>query len=802
MRRPLHYLIYRVSLMLINLIFLSVYTSIAQAQKSSELSIDKIMDGQDFTGYWPENFFWSEDSKTIFFEWNKEGNAYSSWYKANISSGEVTKASKTDLETQDMDRAEYNQDKTLKAFAKGGDIYFSDLTKKTLIQITQTIDYETNPSFSSDNQYIIYQSGGNIYTWGIKTGITKQWSDFKNGKEPKDERKGSEQDEWLKQDQLQLFEVVRDREENSTARDEYRKSFQPERPKTIYNDGNSFRNISMSPDMAYITYSISERKGNAQNTEAMEFVNESGYSKSLRAREKVGGEESSETFYVYHLKKDTVFTIDTKEIDGIFDKPGFLKDYAKEGEEYKETYDAPRKVSFHGPVFSADGKAIVVVRAADNKDRWIMLLDAETGKLKLLDRQRDEAWIGGPGISGWNYSTGNMGWFPDNKTVWYQSEKTGYSHLYTVNTATGDKKQLTNGKYEVLDSELSADGKEFYLTTNEVHPGENHFYKMSANGKKTEKITDIPGSHQVKISPDGKQLAVKFSSSNKPWEMYYMPFEKGAQMKQLTNSTSEAFNAYSWRVPEIVTFKADDGAEVYARLYKPKNANSDQKAIIFVHGAGYLQNVHKWWSSYFREYMFHNFLVDNGYVVLDIDYRGSAGYGRDWRTGIYRHMGGKDLSDQVDGAKFLVEQHGVDKDKIGIYGGSYGGFITLMALFKNPGVFKAGAALRSVTDWAHYNHPYTANILNTPVQDSIAYKQSSPIYFAENLKDNLLMLHGMIDLNVHFQDIVRLSQRLIELEKENWELAVFPMEGHGFREASSWKDEYKRIFKLFEETLQ
>jgi dipeptidyl aminopeptidase/acylaminoacyl peptidase len=224
--------------------------------------------------------------------------------------------------------------------------------------------------------------------------------------------------------------------------------------------------------------------------------------------------------------------------------------------------------------------------------------------------------------------------------------------------------------------------------------------------------------------------------------------------------------------------------------------------VIFVHGAGYLQNAHKWWSSYYREYMFHNMLVDNGYLVLDIDYRGSAGYGRDWRTGIYRHMGGKDLSDQIDGAKYLVENHGVSEDKIGIYGGSYGGFITLMALFKNPGVFQAGAALRSVTDWAHYNHPYTANILNTPVQDSLAYQKSSPIYFAENLEDKLLMLHGMVDTNVQFQDIVRLSQRLIELEKENWELAVFPVEGHGFVEATSWKDEYKRIFKLFEETLK
>ena len=200
--------------------------------------------------------------------------------------------------------------------------------------------------------------------------------------------------------------------------------------------------------------------------------------------------------------------------------------------------------------------------------------------------------------------------------------------------------------------------------------------------------------------------------------------------------------------------------------------------------------------------MFHILLVDYGYTVLDIDYRGSAGYGRDWRTAIYRYMGGKDLSDQVDGAKLLVEKFNVDPKRIGIYGGSYGGFITLMAMFTEPGVFAAGASLRPVTDWAHYNHPYTSNILNIPQADSLAYVRSSPIYHAEGLEGALLMCHGMIDTNVHFQDVVRLSQRLIELGKENWEVAIYPLEGHGFREPSSWTDEYRRIFKLFETHLK
>jgi dipeptidyl aminopeptidase/acylaminoacyl peptidase len=257
----------------------------------------------------------------------------------------------------------------------------------------------------------------------------------------------------------------------------------------------------------------------------------------------------------------------------------------------------------------------------------------------------------------------------------------------------------------------------------------------------------------------------------------------------------------------VITYKARDGADVYARLFTPEmiGAKRDPKkpAVVFVHGAGYLQNAHKYWStSYYREYMFHNLLAARGYVVLDPDYRASSGYGRDWRTAIYRHMGGKDLEDVVDGAKFLVSTEKVDPKRIGVYGGSYGGFITLMAMFTTPDVFAAGAALRPVTDWAHYNHGYTSNILNVPSIDPEAYKQSSPIYFADGLKGRLLICHGMVDTNVFFQDTVRLVQRLIELRKDNWSVSPYPVENHTFTEETSWADEYKRILSLFEETLR
>jgi dipeptidyl aminopeptidase/acylaminoacyl peptidase len=284
-----------------------------------------------------------------------------------------------------------------------------------------------------------------------------------------------------------------------------------------------------------------------------------------------------------------------------------------------------------------------------------------------------------------------------------------------------------------------------------------------------------------------------------------MPNRPGAEAKRITTTPTEEWRSFKWADPQVITFKARDGVDVYARLYTPEmlGAKRDpaRPGAVFVHGAGYAQSAHKYWSSP-QVFMFNNLLASKGYVVLDVDYRASAGYGRDWRTAIYRHMGGKDLDDVVDGARYLVEKQGVHGKRVGVYGGSYGGFMTLMAMFTSPDTFAAGASLRPVTDWAHYNHNYTSNILNEPQKDPDAYRRSSPIYHAEKLKGALLICHGIVDTNVHFQDTVRLVQRLIELRKENWELAVYPVENHGFEQEASWADEYKRILKLFEENLR
>jgi dipeptidyl aminopeptidase/acylaminoacyl peptidase len=277
----------------------------------------------------------------------------------------------------------------------------------------------------------------------------------------------------------------------------------------------------------------------------------------------------------------------------------------------------------------------------------------------------------------------------------------------------------------------------------------------------------------------------------------------GGAARELVDARKPAFSAMAWVEPKIVQVTSSHGAgTIYAKFYAPAGeAPASRPAVIFVHGAGYLQNVHQSYPAYFREQMFHNLLVQRGYVVLDMDYRASAGYGRDWRTAIYRTMGHPELEDLLDGKAWLVANQHVDPKRVGMYGGSYGGFMTLMALLRAPGEFAAGAALRPVTDWTSYNHEYSSNILNDPQLDPKAYETSSPIYYAANLRDPLLIMHGIIDDNVMASDSIRLYQRFIELHKKDFWMSLYPLERHGFVHADAWYDEYRRIDELFQQKL-
>jgi len=788
------------------LLLLSVLPEGIRAQQST-LSVESIMRDPKWIGTSPSNPFWSPDGQTLYFSWNPEKAPADSLYALSLSEIQPRKLDAAEKDRLNQTgRYQYNADRSAAVYTYWGDIFLWDAKRKQTTQITATADNESNPQFSFNERRVVFSLRQQLFSWDRQTGALEQLIQVKIPEPGNPNRSGGntnrtlgvgKQENWLQQEQLAVMEILRSRKEKREAADAYKNNLpKPKEIRSISLEDRSLQQLQVCPTGRYLSY-VLFRAGGGKVAQVPNYVTESGFTQEIDTRTKVGAPQGEYELFFYDRTEDSLIKISTKDIPGIYDLP----DYKWELAGKRTDSSRIRSVIYAGVYWSPNGeRALLEVRAQDNKDRWLLCWEAATRKMWLADRQRDEAWIGGPGLPGWG--SNSIGWI-DNDNFWYRSEQSGYAHLYRYQVSLRSSIAITRGAYEVQQVQLSNDKKHFYLTTNEVHPGEQHFYRVRLSDGQRTQLTRGEGAHQVTLSPDEKNLAILYSTYNQPWELYLQKNDPLSFAQEITDlGRSEEFKRYPWRVPELITLPARDSARVYARLYKPKTPDPTKPAVIFVHGAGYLQNAHKWWSSYFREYMFHNLLADLGYHVLDIDYRGSAGYGRDWRTGIYRHMGGKDLTDHVDAAKFSTTQLGIDPNRIGIYGGSYGGFITLMALFTTPDVFKAGAALRPVTDWANYNHGYTSNILNEPQQDSLAYRRSSPIYFAEGLKNHLLICHGMLDLNVHYQDAVKLTQRLIELGKENWELASYPLEDHGFVEPSSWIDEYKRILALFERVLK
>ena len=746
------------------LLFISVY---AQTQ---ELTVAEIMKGEAFVGTLPSSVNWHADHQSILFKWTDAET-----FSYGLSKGEINSVSKDVIPTHPDGLA---KTRNTFFFINDGNLYQYNRAQNKSTALYKTTDQLRELQHVLDSNSCYYRLNQNLYSYNRETGSINQVTYFKKKKKPKKEAASFQEEQ-----NVSLFEYL-NKTENQNEK---------ENPFEIYLNDQSLDFISITPTQKQIIYRTS-KSVQYKNTNYFDYNPKDGNAKAEIARAKVGQQKSEYKLWLFLPEYDSIQELNFSFLSGIRKRPN----YQKENYGITSELSKDKTLIFHKPIYSNDGqKAILSIKSQDNKDRWIVLLDCESGALTELTHQHDEAWIGGPGIHSWNSARGTLGWLNNDSAIYFQSEETGYSHLYLYHLAKEKKEALTKGNFEIQECKLSNDGKTFYIQANKTHPGDLNFYHLDWKKKKLTPIITKSGNATVTVSPDEKHLAIRFSTKNEPWELYLSENKSDAEWTQITQSTTETFQSYEWQSPEVVNLKARDGKSVYARLYQPEEAVKNNAAVIFVHGAGYLQNAHNWWSNYFREYMFHNLLTDLGYTVLDIDYRASKGYGRDHRTAIYRHMGGKDLNDQIDGLNWLVENQGIDAKRVGIYGGSYGGFITLMGLLTAPNTFACGGALRSVTDWAHYNHGYTSNILNTPEEDSIAYKRSSPIYFAEGLADPLIMFHGVKDDNVHFQDVVRLSQRFIELGKTDWELVPYPIERHGFSNASSWTHEYTKLLQLF-----
>lgn len=794
------------------------------------LTLDQIMAEPDWIGAPVETPYWAADGSAVYYALKRTGSVVRDVHRVDPAGGNDAVLTPAELAAADGNDATFDTDRRRAAFVRNGDIFVRELGSGRLIQVTRSTEQESSPQFSADQSTLQYRVGNDWYGYDFGSGVNFPIAVFKAEKNPRDKKPGD-----FEQLQLRLIATLKqdrdDKEALKARADELRKADPSRAAEPVYlgDDVQVTAASALSPDGRWLVVVTTPKDYDGGRAGKMPmYVTESGYEEVEDVRTRVGrGNPAPETVWHVDLVRNTATRLDLSTLPGAGDDP--LAAIRAENEKAKAKADAAagsgspetRKEAKDGkkrdkgasakpePVaraigvaamqFTRDGSRLaLMLRATDNKDRWIATLtNADEPTLTTRHRLSDPAWIN------WNFN--EFGWLPDNRTLWYVSEESGFAALYT--RRDGDRpKTLVQGRFEVSSPQVSPDGAWFYFKSNAEAPYSYDIYRVASGGGEAVRLTTMKGVESFKLSPDGGRVLVAHSGSYVPQQISVLP-AAGGSARQLTDTRTEAFKSIAWQQPRIVPVPSSHGKmPIWGKLYTPSQgqpaAGGKRPIVLFVHGAGYTQNTHLSYPYYFREQMFHNLLTERGYLVLDLDYRASEGYGRDWRTAIYRQMGKPELEDLIDGVGWLVKEHGGDPDRVGVYGGSYGGFMTLMAMFRAPDVFKAGAALRPVTDWTQYNHEYTSNILNTPEIDDIAYRRSSPIEFADGLRGPLLIAHGMIDDNVFFQDSVRLFQRLIELKKDNVELAPYPLERHGFTHASAWRDEYARILKLFETTLR
>ena len=790
----------------------------AQPQ-SPEVTLELIMSDPDWIGNAPERPYWAADSKSVYYTVKRQGSEARDLIEVGLDGKQLRVLADADKPAADPAIFDWNDGYTRLVYSRHADLFLRDLTS-TPRQLTRTSAGEGAPRFLVDGR-IAFTRDGVLLIHDPATGHETQPADLRAEDDPEAKKDKEDKGDYLRQQQERLFDVVKERKssrEAAEAREESEREADTTRLRPIYLGANvEVREQSLSPDARWLLVRTGPKGTQDGKRDTMpQYVTDSGYVETRQVRSKVGtSKPTSDALVLIDLTTGGKRDLDLAVLPGIADDPS-EKDTppteppaappAEAGEPATPATPEQKKDTSQGararPVsidirWSDDGSAAAIqVFSHDNKDRWIARVDLDRGAVIPLERDHDPAWI--------QRGFTRLGWLRDSSGVWFLSERDGYSGLYIRTLDATPARRLFPGEFEVFDPDLSRDGKVIYYTASADRPTNREFFRVDVATGRTEQLTRMGGNNSFELAPDESAVLITHSTTTTPPDLYIQPLAAGAEPARATRTATDQFAAIDWTAPQIVQVPSRHGRPIYSRLYKPDDKGNPflRPAVVFVHGAGYLQNAHEGWSQYFREFMFHTLLTRRGYVVLDMDYRASAGYGRDWRTAIYSRMGTPELEDLEDGVAWLVKEHGVDPARVGVYGGSYGGFLTLMAMFQKPDLFACGAALRPVTDWAHYSGGYTDNILDTPQTNPDAYARSSPIEFAAGLRRPLLICHGMQDDNVFFQDTVRLTHRLIELEKDMFTVAFYPVEPHAFTRPSSWLDEYRRILRLFEENLE
>ena len=456
--------------------------------------------------------------------------------------------------------------------------------------------------------------------------------------------------------------------------------------------------------------------------------------------------------------------------------------------------------------------------SADFKKRTTMLVDIAGGEPKALHEELAEKFWSITGDAGAQPS-------PDGKWIAFLSDRDGWDHVYVMPAAGGAAVQITKGRFEVRAPQWSPDSTRIAFDANEPeHYGDRHLY-VATLGRDPAKasIAVVTSGRGTDIgpqwSPDGTRLVFQHTDPHNSadlWMVSASPSQSAPRNPQsairLSDSMPAAMDRSAFVEPESVTYSGPDGQNVPAWLFVPKGLDRTKKhpAIVWIHGDGVNQGYDGWHvqRNYAVYYSFHQYLLQKGYVVIMPDYRGSIGYGKAWREGVYMDVGGKDAKDAWMVTNYLKTLPYVDMERVGVWGLSYGGFFTLIAVTDQPKLFRAAVDVAGVADSAmYYEDPYhggwTASRIGTPEQHPDVYANASPLAHVDRLERPLLVLHGTSDVNVPYLHSVRLIDEL--LKKGKGDLVSFmsyPGEFHYFTREHVLRDAWHRVEDFFDANLK
>lgn len=440
-----------------------------------------------------------------------------------------------------------------------------------------------------------------------------------------------------------------------------------------------------------------------------------------------------------------------------------------------------------------DSKQVSIIRLNRIQNHLdLIFADPVTGKAHVALSEQDKYWIN---------LTDHLHFMRDGQHFLWSSERSGFRHLYIYDLAGKQPVQLTRGDWEVEDVAGVDENKGFvYFTATMESSIERHLYRVPLAGGAPVKLTAARGNHEINAAPDCAYFLDTFSTAVQPPRQVLYKMDGNAVATLAENKVQE-LATYRLQPVEFFTVPGADGTPLNAAMIKPENFDPSRKYPVIVHlyGGPHVQEVRDEWQG--TNFLWHQLMAEKGFIIFVLDNRGMAGRGHNFETPIYRQFGRVELADQLAGAAWLKSQPFVDSNRIGIWGWSFGGYMSCLAMLRGGDVFKAGFAGAPVTDWRLYDTIYTERYMGTPQDNPQGYRDASPVTFAAGLTGKLLIVHATGDDNVHFANTVELAERFVQAQKYA-EYEIYAGRGHGISDAPGRIHVFNRVTQFFIENLR